>query len=271
MPGRKYRNGELRAALKASNGSAWVSGDAIPLLRNPRLDPALSAEMARLEEMTRFEFELAGHVETVIAGVDEAGRGPLAGPVVAAALILPPGRILPGINDSKQLTEEEREDLFEELTAVADFGIGIAGPLEIDTINILQATLKAMAEAVANLRQSPGLVVADAVTIPGLACPQKPVIRGDALCVSVAAASIVAKVTRDRLMRRYHHLYPQYGFAHNKGYGTAEHIEALARFGPCSIHRRSFHVGGEAKSHDEINKGKKALECRKREQAKELI
>lgn len=249
MPGRKCRNGELRAALRDSFGSAWLSLDTAPLLSNSRLDAALSAEMGRLGEMARFEHGLAGCDHPVVTGVDEAGRGPLAGPVVAAALILPAGRILPGINDSKQLSEEEREDLFEELAAVADFGLGIAGPSEIDTINILQATLKAMAEAVGNLRQSPGLIIADAVTIPGLSHPQKAVIRGDALCASVAAASIVAKVTRDRLMRRYHHLYPQYGFAHNKGYGTAEHLEALERFGPCPIHRRSFHVGGgEAKA-----------------------
>jgi ribonuclease HII len=176
-----------------------------------------------------------------IAGIDEAGRGPLAGPVVAAAVILPircPGL---GINDSKQLSAKDREQMYatilEQAVAV---GIGSADVAEIDRLNILTATRLAMRRAIAQLAPPPDYVLIDAVVLPGLQVPARPIIKGDSLSVSIAAASIVAKVTRDRLMANYHEAFPEYGFLSHKGYGTAEHLARLARHGPCSIHRRTF-------------------------------
>lgn len=176
-----------------------------------------------------------------IAGIDEAGRGPLAGPVVAAAVILPARCRLLGINDSKQLTAKDREEVYtailEQAVAV---GIGSADVAEIDQLNILTATRLAMRRAIDQLAPPPDYLLIDAVVLPGLKVPTRPIIKGDSLSVSIAAASVLAKVTRDRLMARYHETFPEYGFLSHKGYGTAEHLERLARHGPCSIHRRTF-------------------------------
>ena len=180
--------------------------------------------------------------EGLIAGVDEAGRGPLAGPVVAAAVILYPGAEILGINDSKQLSEKKREALYPEIVEKSmAVGVGIVGPGRIDEINILQATYEAMRKAVGTLCFQPDLLLVDAVTIPGLdGIRQVPIIKGDAKSLSIGAASIVAKATRDRIMREMDGIYPEYGFAGHKGYGTAAHVEALKTYGPCPIHRRSF-------------------------------
>lgn len=176
-----------------------------------------------------------------IAGVDEAGRGPLAGPVVAAAVILPVRCRLTGVDDSKQLSASEREHLYTTiLERAVGVGIGSATPQEIDRLNILEATRLAMGRAVAALHPDPDFVLIDAVTLPHLILPVRPIIKGDALSLSIAAASIVAKVTRDRLMAEYHQVYPLYNFLSHKGYGTEEHLECLARYGPCPIHRQTF-------------------------------
>jgi ribonuclease HII len=176
-----------------------------------------------------------------VAGVDEAGRGPLAGPVVAAAVILDPGRRIRGLADSKLLLPERREALDAEIRARAlAVGIGVVDHATIDRINILQATRRAMAEALARLAPPPDLVITDFVALPALPCPQRNLVDGDARCASVAAASIVAKVTRDRLMREADILYPAYGFARHKGYATPDHLAALDRHGPCPFHRRTF-------------------------------
>ena len=176
-----------------------------------------------------------------IAGLDEAGRGPLAGPVVAAAVILPSRCRLSGVDDSKQLAESEREQLYGLIVdrAVA-FGIGSASEQEIDSLNILEATRLAMHRAVAALTPPPDFLLLDAVTLPSASQPYRWIIKGDALSLSVAAASIVAKVTRDRLMADYHRRYPAYNFLSHKGYGTEEHLQRLAEHGPCPIHRRTF-------------------------------
>lgn len=200
---------------------------------------ALDAEIARTEELKRYEreYESCGYV----CGIDEVGRGPLAGPVVAGAVILPKDCRILYLNDSKQLTEKKREELraviLKEAVAV---GIGYAAPERIDEINILQATYEAMRDAVGKLPVRPDVLLNDAVHIPGLAIRQVPIIKGDAKSVSIAAASIVAKVTRDHLMQEYGRLFPEYDFASNKGYGSAAHIAALKKYGPCPIHRRSF-------------------------------
>ena len=176
-----------------------------------------------------------------IAGLDEAGRGPLAGPVMAAAVILPTRCRLTGCDDSKQLSETERETLFRLITERAvGIGIGSASEQEIDRLNILEATRLAMHRAIAVLSPPPDCLLIDAVPLPGCAIPLRAIIKGDALCLSVAAASIVAKVTRDRLMAEYHRIYPQYNFLSHKGYGTEEHLRHLAAYGPCPIHRKSF-------------------------------
>lgn len=176
-----------------------------------------------------------------IAGVDEAGRGPLAGPVVAAAVILPAGLRIEGVRDSKKIPERERERLYAVITERAEaFGIGTAEADEIDRTDILRATRAAMTLAILQLGRNPALVLLDAVRLPDLALPQKPLVRGDATSAAIAAASILAKVTRDRLMLHYHGHYPQYGFARHKGYATREHIASIEMYGPCPIHRRSF-------------------------------
>jgi ribonuclease HII len=176
-----------------------------------------------------------------IAGIDEAGRGPLAGPVVAAAVILPVHVRLVGVDDSKQLSEAERERLYPAILEKAvGVGIGVADAGEIDTLNILEATRLAMRRAIENVAPSPDYLLTDAVILPEVRIPLRPIIKGDALSLSIAAASIIAKVTRDRLMADYHERFPQYNFLSHKGYGTAEHLQMLAQFGPCSIHRRTF-------------------------------
>ena len=199
----------------------------------------LEAELLRLEGMTVYEKEYAAH--GLICGIDEVGRGPLAGPVVAGAVILPKDSQILYLNDSKKLTAAKREELYdvimEEAVAV---GIGMAGPERIDELNILQATYEAMRQAVSKLSVVPQLLLNDAVTIPEVVIPQVPIIKGDAKSVSIAAASIVAKVTRDRMMEDYDKIYPEYGFASNKGYGAQIHIDALKKYGPCPIHRRTF-------------------------------
>ena len=176
---------------------------------------------------------------SAIAGVDEAGRGPLAGPVVAACCILPLDCMIDGINDSKKLSEPKREKLYCEITASAVFKVSVIPQEVIDEINILRATKRAMAECIENMPVKPELILIDAVDIK-VSVPIKSIIKGDAQSYNIAAASIIAKVTRDRLMRDYDNLYPQYGFAKNKGYGTKEHIEALKKCGPCPLHRKSF-------------------------------
>ncbi len=177
----------------------------------------------------------------LIAGVDEVGRGPLAGPVVAAAVILPAGAVLPGLRDSKRVPPEARLTLDRQIRAVAlSFAIRELGPRQIEVLGILKAALKAMAAAVHALEHQPEMVLVDGHQPLPLTYPQQPVIKGDDLCPSVSAASILAKVHRDRLMEACHRRYPQYNFASHKGYATAEHLEALRCWGPCPLHRRTF-------------------------------
>ena len=176
-----------------------------------------------------------------VCGVDEAGRGPVAGPVCAAAVILPAGIVIEGLNDSKKLSEKKREKLFDEITENAlAWSVSLVDERVIDEINILQATYEAMRQAIEKLNPQPAVLLNDAVRIPQVAIQQVPIIKGDAKSVSIAAASIVAKVTRDRMMEQYEEVFPGYGFARNKGYGSKEHIEALQTMGPTVIHRRSF-------------------------------
>lgn len=199
----------------------------------------LELERERLKGMRIYEEKYADY--ELICGVDEVGRGPLAGPVFTAAVILPKDCEILYLNDSKKLSEKKREELFLEISEKSlAVGIGSCTPEEVDTLNIKRATRKAMLQAVQNLELQPGLVLVDAETITGLDIRQVPIIKGDAKSVSIAAASIVAKVTRDHLMMEYDKLYPQYGFASNKGYGSATHMQALREYGPCPIHRRSF-------------------------------
>ena len=180
-------------------------------------------------------------VATLVAGVDEAGRGPLAGPVVVAAVILDPLQTIDGLDDSKRLDERRREALFPLIRQRALAWSVIEIPAaEIDRINILQATLLGMRQAVEQLSVSPGLVLIDGNRLPPLPCAARAIVGGDGLEPAISAASILAKVTRDRIMREWHHRYPQYGFDRHKGYGTPEHLRSLSRFGPCEIHRRSF-------------------------------
>lgn len=199
----------------------------------------LALERQRLEGMREFENKYSEL--GAVAGIDEAGRGPLAGPVVAAAVILPKDIFLPFLNDSKKVTEKRRDVLFDQIKQEAiAYGIGIASNALIDEINILQATYEAMREAVSKLNKTPDILLVDAVHIPSISIKQVGIVKGDAKSVNIAAASILAKVTRDRLMLEYDKIYPEYGFASNKGYGTAKHIEALKACGACDIHRRSF-------------------------------
>ncbi len=206
----------------------------------------LQAEQERLEKMKEFERQYEDHI--LVCGIDEAGRGPLAGPVVAGAVILPRACEILFLNDSIKLSEKRREALFEEIQEKASaFAVGVVGADRIDEINILQATYEAMRLAISELGAEPEVLLNDAVTIPGITLSQVPIVKGDAKSVSIAAASIMAKVTRDHMMEEYDKLFPEYGFAKHKGYGTAAHINALKEFGPCPIHRRSFiknFVGG---------------------------
>jgi ribonuclease HII len=188
-----------------------------------------------------FEGSARGSGFTNIAGLDEAGRGPLAGPVVAAAVVLPQGLLIPGVNDSKKVPEPERERLFDVIRQQAVcFGIGIVDERTIDDVNIFQATIIAMKRALAKLAPQPDYLLLDAITLPGIPIPQKPIIKGDCRSHSIAAASILAKVTRDRLMLELHEKYPRYNFHKHKGYATREHISLLYEHGPCCAHRKSF-------------------------------
>lgn len=200
---------------------------------------SLEREKLRTEKLWEYERGYSGYSH--ICGIDEAGRGPLAGPVVAGAVILPKDCDLLYINDSKQLSEKKREELYRAILEKAlCWGVGYASPQRIDEINILQATYEAMREAISKLHPQPDLLLNDAVTIPQVSIRQIPIIKGDAKSISIGAASIIAKVTRDRLMREYDQLFPGYGFAKNKGYGGEAHIEALKKYGPTPIHRKSF-------------------------------
>ena len=242
--------GEIKKEFEAAGEKEWpflcgeYEEDARAGVKNlvaryrKKLD-ALKQERARLEEMHFYEKKYDQY--TYICGIDEAGRGPLAGPVVAGTVILPKDCEILYLNDSKKLSASKREALYDEIMekAVAT-GIGMASPARIDEINILQATYEAMREAISKLGTEPGILLNDAVTIPDVFIQQVPIIKGDAKSVSIAAASILAKVTRDRLMVEYDKIMPQYGFAGHKGYGSKEHIEAIKKYGPSPIHRHSF-------------------------------
>ena len=196
-------------------------------------------ECRRIEKMKECENKYEDY--SFICGIDEVGRGPLAGPVVAGAVILPKDCNILYLNDSKQLSEKKREELYEVIMEKAiSTGLGFVSPQRIDEINILQATYEAMREAIGKLDPKPDLLLNDAVTIPKVSIRQIPIIKGDAKSISIAAASIIANVTRDRLMVKYDEVYPEYGFASNKGYGANMHIEALKKYGPTPIHRKSF-------------------------------
>jgi len=201
--------------------------------------------MARNPDMGSFERSAGRRGYRVIAGIDEAGRGPLAGPVVAAAVLLPSGYEHPGINDSKKLSAKKRESLYEVIqTDAIAIGVGVSEVRVIDSLNILRATLLAMKEAVCGLGVRPDYLLIDGLNGIELDIPQEPIVHGDSLSISIAAASIIAKVSRDRLMEMYHRQFPGYNFRKNKGYGTREHREAIVKYGRCKIHRRSFHVAG---------------------------
>jgi len=201
-------------------------------------------ECRRVAELVANQASLCPPGAGRVAGVDEAGRGPLAGPVVAAAVILRPGAVVPGLDDSKKIDEDRREELYGEIIrASLTWGVGVVGTALVDRLNVLEATRLAMRRAVARLTVRPDYVLVDGWPVPDLGVPHRGVVDGDALCASVAAASVVAKVTRDRIMRCLGRRFPAYGFERNKGYGTPEHREALRRLGPCPAHRRTF-LGG---------------------------
>ncbi len=206
-----------------------------------RQEALAQKERARLENLRLYEKEARNRGFRIIAGVDEAGRGPLAGPVVAAAVILPPETNIPGIDDSKRLSPARRENLYHEIVNNAVcWSVGIADVEEIDNINILRATLLAMQRAVRALTQVPDYILVDAVQIPGISVRQLPIVKGDGKSMSIAAASIIAKVTRDNMMDEFDKNFPQYGFASHRGYGTPEHLEMLKKYGPCPLHRKTF-------------------------------
>lgn len=201
-------------------------------------------ELKRLHEISRYENTCYDNGMQYVAGIDEVGRGPLAGPVVTAAVILPKGCLIPGVNDSKKLSAKKREELYSVIMEKAvSVSIGMESSEVIDNINILQATYSAMRKAVNALSVVPDMLLVDAVTIPCMDIPQTPIIKGDAKSISIGAASIIAKVTRDRMMKELALTYPGYDFESNMGYGTARHIEGIKRQGLCKIHRRSFTKG----------------------------
>lgn len=229
---------QLPEALKAFSADSRASVKKLVERYQKKYDTYLS-ELERLKKMTAYERQYAQY--EYICGIDEAGRGPYAGPVVAAAVILPKDCQILYLNDSKQLSEAKREQLYDEIMEKAvSVGVGIVGPEVIDQINILQADYEAMRQAVHKLSVRPQVLLNDAVTIPGLQILQENIIHGDAKSLSIAAASVIAKVTRDRLMVMYDEMYPEYGFAKHKGYGSASHEEAIRKYGLCPIHRRSF-------------------------------
>ncbi len=199
-------------------------------------------EKERLINLKKIEAEFFDKGIKYIAGIDEAGRGPLAGPVVVASVIMPEDSMIEGVNDSKKISENKREKLYEIIIKEAiTYSVGIVYQEEIDDINILQATKKALTMAVEHLDVKPNVILVDALTgIDTLGIPFESIIKGDAKCYSIAAASIIAKVTRDRIMREWDKVYPEYGFASHKGYGTAKHIAAIKEYGPCPLHRKTF-------------------------------
>ena len=199
-------------------------------------------EEERLKNLKKYEEELKKKGFKYICGIDEAGRGPLAGPVVVASVILPENSMIEGVNDSKKVSEKKREKLYDLILGEAiSYGIGIVGQDEIDEINILNATKKGLTMSLQELTQKPDLIIVDALSkINTLGIPYESIIKGDAKCYSISAASIIAKVTRDRIMREWDKIYPQYGFATHKGYGTSSHIKAIIENGPCPIHRKTF-------------------------------
>lgn len=200
-------------------------------------------EIERLNELKKIENEIyeKEHVE-YICGIDEAGRGPLAGPVVVASVIMKPDSFIEGVNDSKKVSEKKREKLYEQIIEEAvSYSVGIIDQNEIDEINILNATKKGLTESIKGLKVKPERIIVDALDkIETCGIPYMPIVKGDAKCYSIAAASIIAKVTRDRIMRQWDEVYPMYGFARHKGYGTAAHIAAIKEYGLCPLHRRSF-------------------------------
>ncbi len=207
-------------------------------------------EEERLKRLSVHEEEARAQGYPAVAGVDEAGRGPLAGPVVAAACILPEGLLVEGVDDSKKLTPRQRMELYQRLTQDPNivFGVGIVDAILIDQINILQATFRAMLMAVAALSQKPDFVLVDGSQVPNFAIPMKALIKGDSLSQSIAAASIIAKHTRDQMMLDYHSQWPHYGFDSHKGYGTQQHLAAIQMHGACPIHRLSFYPLNSLKS-----------------------
>lgn len=230
---------QLRAALMDSYASDGRAGVQTLLKKYQKEADNERLEDARLETMLAYERKYGSYA--CICGVDEAGRGPLAGPVVAGAVILPKECKIRYLNDSKKLSAKRREALYDEIMEKAvSVGVGMASAARIDEINILQATYEAMRSAVAQLTVQPQVLLNDAVTIPGISVMQVPIIKGDAKSLSIAAASVIAKVTRDRLMVQYDEVMPEYGFAGHKGYGCAQHIRAIQEFGPSPIHRATF-------------------------------
>lgn len=204
-------------------------------------NPDYQKEADRLQLMLSNELSLYKDGYKLVAGADEAGRGPLAGPVVAAVVILDHKTLIPGINDSKKLSESRRNLLYEEIIQKSiSFGIGIIDHKAIDELNILRASLEAIKKAVYEMPIKPDFLLVDGNYLPDLDLPMKSIISGDSLSLSIASASILAKVTRDRIMSEYDTIYPQYGFKRNKGYPTKEHIYAIQKYGPCEIHRKSF-------------------------------
>lgn len=199
-------------------------------------------EQERLEKLKEIEKEWYQKGAKKICGIDEAGRGPLAGPVVVAAVIMPEDSMIEGVNDSKKVSEKKREELYEEIIQNAvTWGVGIIDQKEIDNINILNATKKGLTQALVELTHKPDIILVDALTgIDTLGIPYQSIIKGDAKSYSIAAASIIAKVTRDRIMRQWDEIYPQYEFKKHKGYGTKAHIEAIKEYGICPLHRKSF-------------------------------
>ncbi len=199
-------------------------------------------EEQRLIKLKEMEKSIYEDGAKYICGIDEAGRGPLAGPVVVASCIMPNGSMIDGVNDSKKISEKKRERIFEEIIKEAvSYGVGIVDENKIDEINILQATKLGLTNSIKELKVVPDIILVDALeSINTCNIPYRSIIKGDAICYSIAAASIIAKVTRDRIMIKYDEIYPEYGFAKHKGYGTARHIEAIKKYGLCPIHRRSF-------------------------------
>ena len=240
MPRPASPGGQCRITRRGLQEIGWACEFAAMLTRTSPDSPQLFEEIPLVPD---FRLELiaqkAGHWP--VAGTDEAGRGPLAGPVVAAAVILDPDNIPDGLNDSKQLTAAQRAVLFEAIMATAEVSIAASGPRHIDERNILRASLDAMRRAVAGLAVTPAYVLTDGRDVPqGLCCPGQAVIKGDSRSVSIAAASIIAKVTRDRMMNRAHDVFPHYGFNNHAGYATRQHRAGIEEHGPCLLHRMSF-------------------------------